>query len=590
MKSELTVCAFIALSWVTVAASFMARTQLLLVIYFLIGSSAFLAVLQLNKNDQDTVFMFVIECLSLSLLLSSALASDYLRGWDVHQEYQVFIGAFQSGIWTSQFSTLYSSVISISILPSVIASVSGLDGLTIFRFVFPVLYSILPVLLYKVYRNILAPKFAYLAVFLLMSSYYDQLISLARQEVAELLLVVLLLIFFSPKIRNRLSGAVATVVLTMGLVMSHYTTAFLFVLLVIFSFVVAVISRHRDVSLFNSSTLLLTGVAVFGWYTFVAGGIAVARLGSALSNVANGVITDFLNPSNRPTQVAQLIGQGVTSGFLHDINRAVASIVVLCLILGFFALLCKRRKSTAEWKMMPLTTLGFILIGSVVILPSFGASLQFSRLYHYSLLFVSPCFAYGVNLLASPLENLRPAFAKVLHLRVRRRFPTKSVLAACILLSYFLFVSGWVWAVSMDRPTSPILDSQRMQTSPDIVLAAQYFDSTTVAEDVAAAQWLSVYHSDRPICSDIPAQYQVLNSYGEFPRNGPSLPRCSGVKNAYVFLREFNNLRGVGSAIPEGPPDFSISTISLKLNAINRIYSDGATIYVGDNEAWFGSH
>jgi uncharacterized membrane protein len=330
----------------------------------------------------------------------------------------------------------------------------------------------------------------------------------------------------------------------------------------------------------------MAAVTAFGWYTLVGGGIAVTKLGGTLANVVNGVEVDFLNPSSRPTQVILLMGQGVTSGIFHAFDRAISLVVVICLTLGFLALLCKRRKSTAEWKMIPLSTLGFILLGAVVILPSFGASLTFSRLYHYSLLFASPCFVYGVNLLVSPLEHLGSAFAKVFHLSMRHRFPWKSVLAAGILFSYFLFTSGWIWTASMDRPTSIVLDAQRLRTSPDIVLANQYYSTITVPEDVAGAQWLSVYHSDRPVCSDIPAQFQVLNSYGGFPRNEPYLPHCMFVSNAYVFLREFNNLRGVGSNIPDGPPNFYISKISPPFDTINRIYSDGATIYVGDTESW----
>jgi uncharacterized membrane protein len=563
------------------AASYTASRQLLLGAYFLIGSLAFIVVLRIGKQDEDILFMFVIGSLSLSLLMSAVLISDNLLGYDIHNEFYFFLRVLRSGKWETQFTNLYNSVTSITILPSVIALVSGLDGVSVLRFVFPAVYSVVPVFLYKLYREIASPRSAYLSVFLFMSFYYDNRISLARMEVAEVLLVVLLLVSFLPRMRRVHSSTFAAMILTVGLVAAHYTMAYLYTSFVIFASVVAAIFRRRVLALYGSIMLLLTVVTLLAWYAYVAGGAGVAALSRDFSMIFNGIIEDFFAPDTRPQVAVQALSFQGMPGILHDVNRATLYLVQLCLIIGFLAFLLKREKSEAERKMLPLMVVAFIFICSAVTLPFFAATLQLGRIYHIALLFASPCFLYGVGVLDSSLGLVGSFLSKVLHMRLCIRFSARSALAAGILFSCFLFTSGWAWAVSMDVPTSLVLDSERFLVSSDVRLNAVYFMDYTVPEDIAGARWLLTYHSSpRPICADIIARWHVLNSYGEFPREGPTLPRCYGYSNPYVFISEFNNLRGVGqaSAKPPSYDRFPMSEISAKLSIKNRVFSDGGAV------------
>jgi uncharacterized membrane protein len=474
-------------------------------------------------------------------------------------------------------------VTSVSILPSVIALVSGLDGVSIFRFIFPVIYSMLPVLLYQVYRKVVTPRIAFGSVFLFMSfpSFYVEMISLARQEVAEFILVILSLIFLSPRIGESRSKDLIVAILTFGLIAAHYTLAYLYILLLIFGSAVSAVFRRRDFALCSTETLALTAVVCLAWYVTTAGGVAIAILIQNIIRVTNGVVQGFLSQGTRPTTVTLAYTFGGLAGPLHDINRVTLYLAQFLLLLGFVELLRKRDKSEGERKMLPLMTVAFGFLASAVLLPYFAGELQLSRIYSIALLFVSPCFLYGIQFLDSLVASARSLVRYASHVRLPKGVSLKSIFTVAILLSYFLFSSGWVWAVSGDRATSTVLDYDQMFASSDQQVSYAFFAFYTVPGDVAGARWIQAHDSNYlQICADWIARYHVLTSYGGFSRDGPMLPGCYGYfQNSYIFLSEFNNVRDDLSTGSSSTNIQSISNISALLDVRNRVYSGGAVIY-----------
>jgi uncharacterized membrane protein len=166
--------------------------------------------------------------------------------------------------------------------------------------------------------------------------------------------------------------------------------------------------------------------------------------------------------------------------------------------------------------------------------------------------------------------------------RVQIRFAALKAwfLVAIILLSYFLFNSGWVWAVATDIPTSPIIDHERMATLPDLRLKASYFGRYIIAEDVAGTSWLtSHFAAGRFLCADYVSRNRVLTSYGGFLGEDISaLPYACRLGN-YIYLNILNTRYGVAmqsQAVWLGYDPELDATLG------NRIYSnDATTIYGG---------
>jgi uncharacterized membrane protein len=195
---------------VSAVASYYAARSLLLVLFLVIGFSVFAAVSMRRCIRREPLFLILITSVSLSLILSGTLTSTGLHGYDIYQEFSIFAQVSRERTWHAETGMTYNTALSISILPVMLSTISGLDGIHIFTLVFPAIFSIAPVMLYKIYRKIVTAEAAYLSVFLFMSypSFYVEMVQLGRQEIAELLFVLLILIFLSPKLSATHSGRI----------------------------------------------------------------------------------------------------------------------------------------------------------------------------------------------------------------------------------------------------------------------------------------------------------------------------------------------------------------------------------------------
>ena len=558
----------------------------LMSIYVLLGLASFVVTFKGTEERKDFVFMLVILSVSLSLLLSSALVSGNLCGYDIHDEYYQFSQVAEHG-WNAGSSDLYNSVLSVTILPTFISIFSGLDGFSIFIIVFPLIYSMVPLLLYVIYRKIVSPNAAFLGVFLFMSypTFFNEMISLGRQEIAEFLMLLLLLVFLTRELSVSTSGKLVIISLVLGTVMSHYSLAFIFLTMLAVSFIASRAER-RTRSLSSIGLLLIALVVTLARYTSVAGGVGAGRLSQVIQLVMGGMNGDLFNLGSRPSVVEYAATFGGSPGLLHSINRLTQYVVQLSLLIGFIVFAFKKIKTAAEKEIFPFMVGGMMLVVAAVALPFFASLLNFSRTYHLALLFIAPCFYYGVNAFCSVCSSFAAFLNKGKLPHVRLTGVWRPALAAAILLSYLLFVSGWAWAATNDLPTSFVLDSQRMLQSPDIVFKQTYYADFTVSTDIAGARWLLRFApAQYPLCSDELSRFHVLNSYGERPLAGDNavseLPdQCANP--SFFYLNEYNTLYGTGLAW-WNTQNGQVSEFSMaRVNFMNmtRIYSDGSTVYI----------
>jgi len=565
------------LTCVSAVSSYFSSRNVLLCIVPLLGSTVFFAVFKKFSTQwkDDVFFQLVIGLVGLSLLLSSTLISNDLLGWDVHQEFNLSLQVLRSGMWHPEVEAQYNSVVSITILPAAISLVSHINPIWVFKIVFPALFSLVPMVLYRFYRSVLNPEGSFLAAFLFMSypTFYLELISLARQEIGTILLALVLLAFSYRSIGKGTSGMILILVLTVGIVMAHYSIAYIYLVLLVVSFIVSGITR-RSRSLVSPFILLAAVVITFYWYVFFASPFELISLGQLFSWLVNGLVYDFFNPFSRPAILSMALGQ-YRLGFLGDLNRSLYFAVNLTMALGFLIFASRRKKMAAERGIFPLLVLAFLFLGLSVVLPYFAASLDIQRIYLLVLMLASPCFIFGAEAYSRVIRRA----GLLLHagLGVRRgSVQFKWVPAAALLLCYFMFTSGWVWAVTMGAPSSFLLDSKRMAASPNPSLEAYYFSYYTAPQDIAGARWLKQHLvSERVVCADWNSRLNVLTSYGELTRglsSGPLLPSDCHFQKSYVYLSLLNTLYGIGT---QG--NWPVS--QLPLETLNRVYTDGSTIY-----------
>jgi len=575
--------------------------ELQLAVFLALGLIVFATCVRPNLAAvEDRMFQILVWSVSLCLLLSSASFSQYLWGWDIQREFAIFQQVSRTGVWNLEsaralvaYDLYYNAAISISILPAIVRAVTGLGSQEVFKFVYPLLYSTVPVILYKIYRRMLSAKSAFLSTYLFMSywPFYTEVIHIGKMQIAELLLVLSFLIFLSG-INEKRSGVVVAMLLSAGVVTSHYSLSYIYIGFVAFSLVASCMGHlagmlpfgvprglsrllSQPVAVCTLTMMLLCGAMDLTWHMFVAGGSAIHALTIFLSMVIKGIVADFFNPASRPFEALQAAGLiAWVPGFLHDLYRLTNYIVQFCMLVGFIVFARRRNKNLSERKMLPLMTVALGFVGSAVILPFFGG-IPFPRIYHISLLFTSTCFVIGAELLES---WWRGAYSSLSHNLAVFRLPFSSrgkmIVTATILLSYFLFTSGWVWAVSLDRPTNIIFDSRRMANNPDT--KASYYTEVDVPTDVNAALWLKSYGESGHVCSDYISAYHVLTAYGEL---GSTLLRHCDLQKSYIFLSELNMLHGIGTDYgePFGEPSLYEVSADLFTHESNKLYSNGGT-------------
>src|SRR5208282_1148398 len=121
---------YATLPWIGLVASYADIRMILLGAFLIIGCIPFAAALKprLDIASRDRFFEILTVSVSFFLLMVQTVVSNYLLGYDVHQEFYDFLETSLNG-WNPAFGGWYNSVLSVTILPSILHAVSAIDGI-----------------------------------------------------------------------------------------------------------------------------------------------------------------------------------------------------------------------------------------------------------------------------------------------------------------------------------------------------------------------------------------------------------------------------------------------------------------------------
>lgn len=188
-----------------------------------------------EKNIPPFVYPLSIFCFSISLLFMYSLRSNYVVGWDVHQEFMVFQLTKNLGEWNmSNFFSAYNAMLSITLFPTVLSNLTKIPDLYLFKAVIPLLFGMTPILIYEINRLFVKKYYAFLAAFFFMAQFQfmSQMPALNRQAVAFLFFAALLYVLLN-KAFSKFQRTALFVIFSSGLIVSHYSTAYITLLLLI---------------------------------------------------------------------------------------------------------------------------------------------------------------------------------------------------------------------------------------------------------------------------------------------------------------------------------------------------------------------
>jgi hypothetical protein len=214
----------------------------------------------------------ILFCCALAIEWSWSLRGGGIIGYDISTEFYVANHTHQVGVWhTLHRNDAYGAMLSVGVLPSVLDALMGVSPLIAFKALYPVFAAMLPVAIFLIGERILSRRFAVAAAgFLLVQDYFfQQLPELARQEVALVFFAALLATLLERQMRRSTQIGWA-LLLALGLVVSHYSTAYLAIPLMVAAVLARLlIGRYRGIRAFSLPWLIAAITLIGGsalWY------------------------------------------------------------------------------------------------------------------------------------------------------------------------------------------------------------------------------------------------------------------------------------------------------------------------------------
>jgi uncharacterized membrane protein len=189
-----------------------------------------------------------IYLLSLALLLMTSLRGWDLTGHDIQREFHVFQLTATNGIWDiSRFRDAYDACLSITILPTILARMTGMSGTYVFKVLFQLVFALCPVIVYLIARRFGSVLVAVLAAvyFASFPTFFTDMPFLCRQEIAFVFVGAVILVATNERytVRRR---QMWVAVLSVGVVLSHYSTTYVLIGLLVITWATRRVTRGGE--------------------------------------------------------------------------------------------------------------------------------------------------------------------------------------------------------------------------------------------------------------------------------------------------------------------------------------------------------
>jgi uncharacterized membrane protein len=499
----LPIMSVIGVMWVNVFANN------LVLLFTLISIALLFAVAVISKWVLPArSYPVAVLMLSIAILYSSSLISNYIVsfGSDVPSEYYAFRATQLSAHWvptnpipTNVVYGNYHAMLSVTILPTIYSTLLHLDPTWTFRMLFPLIFSFVPLGLYLTWKEYMGEKGAFTSAFLFMaqSTFFTEMLGLNRQIIAELFFALLLLVILNKKL-GYLNKSLCFAIFGVALVVSHYSTAALFLLFIFAALFFSFALKHpgRNITI---GMVALFFVAMFSWYIYTSNSSVFASF-LAAGNYLKDQLGYFFQPSSRGQTV--LLGLGIEAqiapSIWNTLSRAFAYLTEGLIAVGFVGLITRRMKNRQFGDpYFAFIFTAMALLVALIAVPGLANTLNMTRFYTILLFFLAPLSVVGAQ-----------SIVKVVSRKERQLLV--SLLLLIVLVPYFLFQTGVVYEIAKSDSYSIPLSEYRM--SP----LRSYYDLGYIdAYSAFGAEWLATnVNLNSTIFSDIPSESFVLPIYG----------------------------------------------------------------------------
>jgi len=555
-------------------------------------SIALIVVLIITDKVSPRFYPLYILVIAIALQLSRTLSSPNIFGTDAMYELYFSNLVKVGGVWNPSFSVVttnisdYYAMLSVAVLPNVYSILLNLDTVWVFKLIYPFIVAFVPLGLYEIFRTHVkfSSKWAFLSVFLFVSFYafYGSLLIVTRQEIAELFFVLAAIL-----IMNTYSQAwkrsVLLIVFISSMVVSHYSTTYVFFLYLVAFFVVSAFvtsrtTQKRVKSAISSTIVVLAVVIAFGWYLFVGAGSSYRGF---LVVATNAISADFLAVSSNPLVIS---GLGSTAPGLSLINLLAhywQLLIEALLVTGLVSLIWRRKTPKMSPQLLVFSLISLFLLLIVITVPSIGGAINTWRTYMFALFFLAPCCILGIEVVVETVPGWLGA-NKGLILKLT------SVALIVVFVPYFLFNYGFVQEIAEHPANYAFLPTQNPNGRAIVYsdnASWSYMDPGSVpTQEVWASTWLSGSLGQSTVWADW-LRAPELSAYGHISPNSIVILSNSTAKyissNEYVYFGAANVEQHSVAVLPNSGVNTELNISSFPvLSAASRVYDNGlAEVY-----------
>jgi len=535
----------------------------------------------LSQKINQKFYPLILLAISTSILFfvfnDTALITKYIIGkGDQWIEYQAFKLTLTNSHWNSTLPpTQYTdvlfptySMLGVTTLPTIFTQITQLDESWTFKIIYPFIVSFMALGTYKLYTTQTDEKTAFLATFFFITIATGKGWGSAKQMIAQLFYVLLLLLLINKKISPQ-KRKILFIIFSFALVTSHYALSYIFTFMIISFLILSFLLNYfrggtpitNEFKTLTSLTMIHL-IIVFSWGIYINASESFNLLLDSINTITRH-INEFFEPQSRGTALSGL-GVVPTPTIFHQISAALFLLTESFIVIGFLRMITKREKTGFSRQYIILSTLNLAIIAANLLLPRLADTFLMSRFYQTTLIVLAPVGILGGQTFTEQI------------LKINLKKLSASILAIVILIPLFLFQTGLIYEIAKVRNESMALSMYRWGR-------LELHKSITETEEVLGAAWLSKYvaSSEIFVYSDIVSKYQVLTAYGTIER-GRILLLSNSTKtvlnnNEFVYLGYMGVIDGKieTQLVNVGYCILNTTDLLIMLGNQNQIYSNG---------------
>jgi uncharacterized membrane protein len=344
------------------------NNNILLIVLLLLIPIYIIFICILNQHFPIKLYPIVLFLISISLILIFALRSNHLIGVDTHNEYYLFQLTLKNLHWNVISNSTLDSSLSISLLPTIYQSLLSTNSETLFKLLYPILFSISPLIVYIISKKYIGALYGFLSSCTFMFFYNFLWTSYhARTNIAILFFALAIMSLFSiniPLIKKK----VLFILFIVSCLFSHYSTSYIFFIVIFLCMSMMKIFPNKSSknNLFGLTTIFLFFVTLFFWYGMITKG--AFHSGVIFIEKTLLELTSFFLIESRGATVQVMFGEGVIKKTIpQKIEFVFSWLKILFTCIGMMTLIGKYKETTAYYGATAKVMFGESVINKTII-------------------------------------------------------------------------------------------------------------------------------------------------------------------------------------------------------------------------------